>query len=53
MGATFTILVGLGLYTLFFYYKSRINEQDDSIDYSEEEQQREIVPTTYTKEHRK
>lgn len=44
MGATLTILVGLGLYTLFFYYKSRINEQDDSIDYSEEEQ-REIVPT--------
>jgi hypothetical protein len=44
MGATLTILVGLGLYTLFCYYKSRINEQDDSIDYSEEEQ-REIVPT--------
>jgi hypothetical protein len=44
MGATLTILVGIGLYTLFCYYKGRKNEQADSENELEEEQ-REIVPT--------
>ena len=43
MGATLTILVGLGLYTLFCYYKGRNNEQADNVDNSEE--QWEKVPT--------
>ena len=44
MGTTLTILVGLGLYTLFCYYKGRKNEQAESENELEEEQ-REIVPT--------
>ena len=44
MGATLTILVGLGLYTLFCYYKGRYNGQADIVDNSEEEQP-EVVPT--------
>lgn len=44
MGATLTILVGIGLYTLFCYYKGRKNEQADSENELKEEQ-REIVPT--------
>ena len=43
MGATLTILVGIGLYTLFCYYKGRKNEQADNVDNSEE--QWEKVPT--------
>ena len=44
MGATLTILVGLGLYTLFCYYKGRKNEQADNVNESEKEHC-EMVPT--------
>ena len=36
MKATLIIFLGIGLYTLFCYYKGRKNEQTDSEDYSEE-----------------
>ena len=44
MGATLTILVGLGLYTLFCYYKGRKNEQADNV-YESEKEHCEMVPT--------
>lgn len=44
MGTTFTILLGIGLYTLFCYYKGRKNEQADNVKESEKEHC-EMVPT--------